>query len=73
MNVKNVFLHGDLKEKVYMNPFSMPISSPIDVCKLNYFLYGLKQTPKTWFKIFSALSLGFHLFIIIMTLLFFYR
>jgi hypothetical protein len=56
-----------------MNPFSMPISSPIDVCKLNYFLYGLKQTPKTWFKIFSALSLGFHLFIIIMTLLFFYR
>ena len=59
MNVNNAFLHGDLKEKVYMNPFSMPISSPIDVCKLNYFLYGLKQTPKTWFENFCNTLIGF--------------
>ena len=59
MNVKNPFLHGDLKEKVYMNPFSMSISSPTVVCKLNHFLYGLNQTPKTWFENFCNILIGF--------------
>lgn len=42
-----------------MNPFSMPISSPTVVCKLNHFLYGLNQTPKTWFENFCNILIGF--------------
>lgn len=44
MDVKNAFLHVDLKEDIYMKlPSSMPISSPMAGCKLKRSLYGLKQ------------------------------
>ena len=43
MNVKNAFLHSDLKEDIYMTPppglFSSPSST---VCKLKRSLYSLK-------------------------------
>ena len=43
MDMKNVFLHGDLQEEIYMKlPSGMTISSPHDVYKLRRSLYGLK-------------------------------
>ena len=54
MDVKNVFLNGDLSEEVYMQP---PPSLSVEsnkVCHLRRALYGLKQAPKTWFAKFSS-------------------
>lgn len=53
MDVKNAFLHGDLKEDVYLKlPFGMSTSSSNDACKLKRSLYGLKQAPRVWFDKF---------------------
>ncbi|CAL8130892.1 unnamed protein product [Prunus armeniaca] len=55
-DVKNVFLHGDLKEEIYMDlSLGIPITSKEGVvCKLRKSLYGLKQSPRAWFKRFAA-------------------
>ena len=59
MDVKNVFLNGDLSEEVYMQP---PPSLSIEsnkVCHVRRALYGLKQAPRVWFAKF--ISTIFHL------------
>ena len=54
-DVKNVFLHGDLEEEVYMElPLGYTTSTETKVvCKLQRALYGLKQSPRAWFERFS--------------------
>jgi hypothetical protein len=53
--VKNASLHGDLKEEVYMDvpPGYTANSESEVVCKLQRALYGLKQSPRAWFRQFS--------------------
>lgn len=54
-HVKNVFLHGDLKEETYMDvlPGHTGQMEANIVCKLKTTLYRLKQSPRTWFGRFT--------------------
>ena len=56
MDVKTAFLHGDLEEQIYMvqpEGFSQPGYEHL-VCKLRKSLYGLKQSPRQWYKRFDS-------------------
>ena len=55
LDIKNVFLHGDLQEEVYMEqPPRFVAQEEIGrVCRLRKSLYGLKQNPRAWFGKFS--------------------
>lgn len=48
MDVKNIFLHGDLKEEVYMK---LPLGHP----QSHKYIYGLKQSPRAWYAKLSYL------------------
>ena len=54
-DIKNAFLHGDLKEEIHMAvPLGYEGSMHRDkVCKLKKALYGLKQSPRAWFGQFT--------------------
>ncbi|GKV50006.1 hypothetical protein SLEP1_g56724 [Rubroshorea leprosula] len=54
MDVKNAFLNGDIEEEVYMKPSPRLNHPPNKVCRLRRALYGLKQSPRTWYGKFSA-------------------
>ena len=57
MDVKNVFLNGELSEEVYIKlllGYSHPSGFPHRVCRLRRALYGLKQAPRVWFAKFSS-------------------
>jgi hypothetical protein len=54
LDVKNVFLNGELREDVYMRPplgYSVPEGM---ICHLRRSLYGLKQAPRAWFQCFAS-------------------
>ena len=64
MDVKTVFLNGDLDEEVYMDQpdgFSIEENNHI-VCKLKKSVYGLKQASRQWYLKFNdtITSFGFH-------------
>ncbi|RVW23488.1 Retrovirus-related Pol polyprotein from transposon RE1 [Vitis vinifera] len=64
LDVKNAFLHGFLKEEVFMEQPPGFINEDLSnhVCKFNRSLYGLKQAPRAWFDRLSQclLHLGFY-------------
>jgi Reverse transcriptase (RNA-dependent DNA polymerase) len=51
MDVKNIFLQGTLEEEVYMTlPSGHKKESMSNlICRLKKLIYGLKQSPKTWY------------------------
>ena len=55
LDIKNVFLHNDLAEEVYMEQLPSFVARGESglVCRLRYSLYGLKQSPRAWFGRFS--------------------
>ena len=55
LDVKNAFLHGHLKEIIYIEcPPGYSLGDSNVVCKLNRSLYGLKQAPWAWFDKFHS-------------------
>ncbi|KAG8472381.1 hypothetical protein CXB51_035329 [Gossypium anomalum] len=56
LDVKTAFLHGELEEDIYMQqPEGFRVSEKEDyVCLLKKSLYGLKQSPRQWYKRFDS-------------------
>ncbi|GKC94140.1 putative ribonuclease H-like domain-containing protein [Tanacetum coccineum] len=64
MDVKTAFLHGSLKEDVYVcQPEGfIDVDHPSHVYKLKKALHGLKQAPRAWYDEFSTFLLQNHFF-----------
>nr|GEZ34974.1 retrovirus-related Pol polyprotein from transposon TNT 1-94 [Tanacetum cinerariifolium] len=64
MDVKTAFLHGALKEDVYVYQPEGFIDTdhPSHVYKLKKALYGLKQAPRAWYNELSTFLLQNHFF-----------
>jgi len=59
LDVKNSFVYEDLQEKVYMEqPSSYVTQWETKVCHLKKVIYGLKQSPRSWFEKFSLTISG---------------
>jgi hypothetical protein len=60
LDVKTAFLHGELEEEIYMDQpegFIVPGKEDL-VCNLKRSLYGLKQSPRQWYKRFDSFMLS---------------
>ena len=56
LDIKNVFLHGDVAKEVYMEqpPGFVAQEECGLACRLQHSLYGLKQSPRAWFGRFNS-------------------
>ena len=54
LDVKTAFLHGDLEETIYKPEGFLAEGKEDHVCQLKKSLYGLKQSPRQWYKRFDA-------------------
>ncbi|GJU70104.1 retrovirus-related pol polyprotein from transposon TNT 1-94 [Tanacetum coccineum] len=56
-DVKTTFLHGHLEEEIYVEqPEGFKVPGKEDhVCRLKKSLYGLKQSPRQWYKRFDSM------------------
>jgi len=63
MDVKTTFLHGSLKEEVYVEQLEgfEVLDRKTHVCRLKKALYGLKQAPRAWYERIDSylMKLGF--------------
>ena len=63
MDVKTAFLHGAIKEEVYVEqPLGFEVQDrDTYVCRLKKALYGLKQAPRAWYERMDSylMKLGF--------------
>jgi len=57
MDVKTAFLHGDLEETIYMEQPEGFVEDKSKVCLLKKSLYGLKQSPRKWYRRFDEFLL----------------
>jgi hypothetical protein len=60
LDVKTAFLHGNLEEQIYMEQPEgfRELGKEGYVCKLKKSLYGLKQSPRQWYKRFDSFMLS---------------
>nr|GEU42904.1 retrotransposon protein, putative, Ty1-copia subclass [Tanacetum cinerariifolium] len=60
LDVKTTFLHGHLEEEIYVEqPGRFKVPGKEDhVCRLKKSLYGLKQSPRQWYKRFDSFMIG---------------
>jgi hypothetical protein len=56
LDVKTSFLHGDLDEEIYMEQLEGFVQNRNKkfVCSLQKSLYGLRQSPRKWYKKFDS-------------------
>ncbi|GJZ23731.1 retrovirus-related pol polyprotein from transposon TNT 1-94 [Tanacetum coccineum] len=59
MDVKTIFLNGELHEEVYVSQPEgfVDQDNPTHVYKLKKVLYGLKQAPRAWYDMLSSFLL----------------
>ncbi|KAH9688953.1 hypothetical protein KPL70_015278 [Citrus sinensis] len=60
LDVKTAFLHGDLEKEIYMiQPCGFRVAGKENhVCRVIKSLYGLKQSPRQWYKRFDQFIQG---------------
>ncbi|GJT45467.1 retrovirus-related pol polyprotein from transposon TNT 1-94 [Tanacetum coccineum] len=61
LDVKTTFLYGHLEEEIYVEqPEGFKVPGKEDhVCGLKKLLYGLKQSPRQWYKRFDSFMIGY--------------
>ena len=59
LDVETAFLHGEFEEEIYMEQQEGFIEKGKEglLCRLKKSLYGLKQTPRQWYKKFDSFML----------------